>query len=186
MNRSIGMIVKAARRRAGLVLVELGEKVGMSTSTLSDLETGKLKNPLPPSELVRISDALLDRQMLVEYCGTCPVRSRIVIRKFTPLNNIVPGAIPAMLKTTQKISTVAEALHNMMTRLCDLSFRADPDFREHRNEFILKVFEAKNALEIVLDQSAHECLVSNEELLVLMEMHRANNVRKGHHTEEQG
>jgi len=177
----IGDLVKEARQRAGMTLTELGEKIGSSSSALCDLERGNLKNPPSVFDLVKISDALMDRKLLSEFCNDCPLRDRIRIQKFKPLNNIVPGAIPAMIKTIQKISVAAEALESMMRLLCNSTFRDDPEYLSYLNSFFLRVIEAQNGLEIVVQQSEDDGLITHEKYMTLRDIHRQENIRKGHH-----
>lgn len=181
----IGSLIQEARKRASMTLTELGELIGASASTLSTVENDQRTAPSIP-ELVKISDALMDRQLLREFCNACPIRGRIAIQKFKPLNNIVPGVLPAMIKTTQKISLAAEALNSMMTRLCNSNFRQDPEYGTYRNATFLRLIEAMRGLEIVVEQAEAEGLISSEEFLVLKDIHRQQNVAKGHHIETEG
>ena len=180
----VGAMVKAARLRSGMTLTELGEKIGSSASALCELERDNLKNPPSVFDLVRISDVLMDKELLVGFCTACPLRDRIQIQKFRPLNNIVPGAIPAMIKSTQKIALAAEALNSMMQRLCNANFQDDPEYLTYRNSVFLRLIEAMNGLEIVVQQSESEGIITQDEFRTLRDFHRQENIRKGHHRVE--
>lgn len=179
----IGSMIKAARNRSGITLTELGERIGASASTLSTLENDQKAVAPSVTELVRISDALMDRQLLQEFCTKCVVRTRIPIKKFRPLNNIVPGVLEAIVKTTEKISLAAEALHSMMGRLCNSSFADDPEFHTFRNNTFLRVIEAMHGLEILVEQAVTKGIISHDEFLVLKDVHRQQNIDKKHHVE---
>jgi transcriptional regulator with XRE-family HTH domain len=181
--KKIGNIIKQARVRAHMTLTELAELVDSSASTLSVLENGQQKNPPAPADLVRISDSLRDTLMLVEYCDACPIRERIIIRKFPPLNSIVPGVIPAAVKTSQKCAEAAEAIQRMMSRLTNRNFAQDPEFEQMRDATILKIYESKRGLEIILDQLTTGGVVTDKELKVLERIHQQQCVDKGHHVE---
>lgn len=180
-----GAMIKAARQRAGMTLTELGEEIGSAASTLSAIENDQQKNPPSIQELVKISDVLKDRQLLSDFCIACPVRSRIAIRKFRPLNNIVPGVFPALIKTSQKISLASEAIDAMAKRLTNSNFQQDPEYLSFRNAFFLRIIEAMNGFEILVSQAEESSVISHDEFLVLKDMHRQQNVDKGHHVEEE-
>lgn len=181
--RKIGAMVKEARKRANLTQGELGEVIGISAPALCELETGNRKNTPAPEEMVRIHDALHDVKMLQEYCDFCPIRQRIIIRKFKPLNNILGGAHVSVMKIIQKLAEASEALSMMMPKMLRKGFAEDADFREYRNEAIIKLIDIKRGAEIVLEQMVEDEVVSSDELLLLMDMQQQRCVEKGHHIE---
>jgi transcriptional regulator with XRE-family HTH domain len=177
----IGAIMKRARERAGLTLRELAAKVGSSAATLSLIENDNMVHPLSPPELVRISDQVLDRLMLVEYCDSCPVRMRIVIHKFPPLNNTLPGAQIAIMKVVRKMAEASDALQPMLDKLLNAGFRADPDFREYRNRAFLKILDMERGLEILKRESMAQGLITMDELQMLRDIQQRQCEEKGHH-----
>lgn len=177
----IGSIMKRARVRAGLTLSELGARIGRSASQLSVIENGQTSNPLSPADLIIISDVVFDRQMLVEYCDSCPIRSRIIIKKFPPLNNIVPSSQVAAMKVIQKLSTAADSLQPMLQKLLNSNFADDPDFREFRNGAILNLLDVKRGAEILVDQLLVQGVITADELRILAEMQQRLCEEKGHH-----
>ena len=180
----IGEMLKRARERAGLTLRELGERIGKSAGQLSQIENDKVVNPLSPADMVDISDAVLDRKMLAEYCDSCPIRSRIIIKKFPPLNNIVPGSQIAAMKVINKLSTATDSLQPMLQKLLNSNFADDPDFREFRNGAIINLFDVKRGAEILLDQLQEQGVISPDELRILAEMQQRLCEEKGHHIPE--
>ena len=182
----VGAIIKNARVRMGLTLSELAALIGSSTSTLSTVENDKQANPLSPTEMVAISDAILDRHMLEEYCNLCPIRTRILIRKFPGLNKIVPGALPATLKVIQKLAEVADTLQPMLSKMLNRNFAQEEGFAEFRNEALLKLIDLKRGTEILLDQFMAQGIVTPDELRMLRDMQQRLCEQKGHHDPEQG
>lgn len=181
---STGTIVKNARQRVGMTLTELAEMVGSSSSSLSMLENNQHKYPPSPGELVEISDALHDTQMLQEYCGGCPVRKRIIIRKFPPLNNILPGAHVSAMKTGQKLAEAAEMVQTMLTKMLKKDFHLDPEYLEYRDQTIIKIIDAKRGAETLLGKMQQEGFVSSGELRMLASVQQQMCIEKGHHIEE--
>jgi len=182
----VGSIIKAARLRADFTLSELGEKVGSSASTLSALENGQQKNPPSPAEMVQISDALLDRRMLDEYCRSCPVRVRIVIRKFPPLNKIVGGSLAAALKTSQKLAESSESVQSMLSRMLRPDFHLDPEYHVFRDSVIIKIIDAKRGAEILLDQLIADKVLTEDDLHKLKAEQQKLCIQKGYHVETEG
>jgi DNA-binding XRE family transcriptional regulator len=182
----VGAILKAARQRAGLTLSEVAAQIGSSASTLSAVENDLHKNPLTPAEMVGISDVIMDRVMLREYCDACPIRSRILVRKFPGLNQIVPGAIPATLKVIEKLADAADTLQPMLSKMLNRNFAQDPEFIDYRNGALLKVLDLKRGAEILMDQFQEQGIVTAEELRMLRDMQQRLCEAKGHHVPEEG
>jgi len=176
-----GSILKRARKRANITLRELGELVNMSASQLSNIENDQIANPLGPEEMVKASDAVKDRQMLTEYCNCCSIRSRIIVKKFPPLNNIRRGSLVAMLKVSQKTSSLAERLPHMINKLLAPDFRQDPEFMEHRNDTVLLLLDLIRGLGICLDEMQAENILNADELVVLKDMQQRLCEEKGYH-----
>lgn len=179
-----GPIIKRARERAGLTLRELGERIDRSASQLSVIENGHVVNPLSPVEMIEISDAVLDRQMLVEYCDSCLIRSRVVVKKFPPLNNIIPGAQIAILKVLGKLSAASETLDNMLPKMLNKNFVTDPDYREFRNKAILTLYEVQHGAATLFDQFVEDGIISHDGLLLLADIHQRTCEEHGHHVPE--
>jgi len=177
----IGAMVERLRKRNGWTLRELGETIDYSASHLSQIENDQVKNPLTPGDLVTISDATKDRLILDEYCTACPIRTRIMIRKFPPLNKIVEGPIAATVKVTQKLAEAADALQPMLVKLLYPNFREDPDYREYRNKAIMKLIDLKRGAEILLDKYVKYGVLTHDELKLLEELQQRECETKGYH-----
>jgi hypothetical protein len=158
-----------------------GRLDGYSTSTLSAIENDQQKNPLSPADMVTISDATHDREMLDEYCLACPIRDRIIVRKFPPLNNILPGAQISTMKVTQKLAEASDALQGMLPKLLRKDFNQDPDFLEYRNAAILKLLDVKRGTEILLDELIRGGVVTSDELRTLQTEQQRLCEQHGHH-----
>lgn len=178
---SIGAMVKRLRGRKGWTLRELGAVIGYSPSQLSAIENDDVKNPLTPSDLVAISNATFDREICDEYCLACDIRTVIPIKKYLPLNNIVPGIHVSTMKVIQKLTQALEVLQPMLAKLLNSKFMEDPDYREYRNRTILLLIDVKRGVEILLSKYVKHGVLTLDELKVLEEMQQAQCVEKGHH-----
>jgi transcriptional regulator with XRE-family HTH domain len=179
-----GTLIKAARNRAGMTLTELAEKTDSSASVLCDLENGKRKAAPTPAEMVIFSDTLQDQTLLYDYCDRCPVRSRILPRKFLPLNNVLVNAHASTLKTAQKLSEAADKLQAMLGKMLKKDFQQDPEYHSYRDEAIIRIIDAKRGAEILLDQLQSLGIVTAEELRVLVSAQQMMCVAKGHHIQD--
>ena len=180
----VGPIIKKARQRMGLTLSDLANLTGSSISTLSAVENDKQQNQLTPGDMVAISDATRDREMLSEYCFLCPIRSRIIIRKFQPLNNILPGAHVSMLKVLQKLSEASNALEAMLPKMLRQNFDQDPDYLEYRNTTILKGFDVQLGIQTMFEQLRQSGVVTADDLKLLQDVHHRLCEEKGHRLPE--
>ena len=106
MSRSIGSLIRDARKRAGMTQGELGSAVGVSAASICETE-GDNRKVFSPDLMVAVSDAVHDIRLLQEYCDMCPIRKRIIVRKFRALNNIQGGTHIATLKVNQKLAEAA-------------------------------------------------------------------------------
>lgn len=181
MKRDIGNMVKLARNRAGMMQSELGSEIGLSASSVSELEGGNRTKSLPPEDMVRISDALHDMELLQSYCTTCPLRKRISIRKFTPLNSIIPGSIASAVKNVQKLSEAAETLSRLLPKMLTPGFEVCPDFIEFRNTTVIKAIDVRRGLEILFDQLIKDRILSESDLKSLEDVQQRLCEAKGYH-----
>jgi len=184
MKRNIGEMIKGARKRANMTQGELGSLIGVTAPAICELEAGNRSSSPNPDDMVQIADAVHDVKLMQDYCESCPLRKRIIIRKFKPLNNILPGAHVSTLKVCQKMSEASEKLSVMVPKMLRKGFEADPDFREHRNETIIAILDAKRGTEILIDQLLEQGLLNSDELQVLVEMQQHLCEAKGHHVPE--
>ncbi len=181
MNRDTGNMIKAARKRAGLTQGELGERIGVTASAICQMETGDRAYDFSPKTIRRIADALYDMQLLHNYCLTCDLRSRISIRKFTPLNNIVPGAIGAAVKNVQKMSEAMEMLSQLLPKMLSPGFESCPDFIDFRNTTVMKAIDVRRGLEILFDQLIREKILTEGDLKMLEDVQQRMCEEKGYH-----
>ena len=186
MRRDIAGMVRAARKRQGMTQQELAQKIGVSGAAICDLETGDRKSPVSDEEMVKISDALHDQAILHEYCITCYVRKRISIRKFTPLNSIVPGAMQAAVKNVQKLTEATEMLSQLLPKMLAPGFRECPDFIEHRNTTVIKAIDVRRGLEILFDQLVTDKILTEVDLKTLEDVQQRLCVEKGYHRDMEG
>ncbi len=183
--RVIGLMVRDSRKRANMTQSELGECIGLSASAVCQIEAGNNKSAPPPEDMVTISDAVRDTKLLQEYCDLCPIRTRIIIRKFRALNNIQGGAHVATIKVNQKLAEATEALSVMLPKMLRKGFETCPEYHEFRNEAILKILDVKRGCEILLDQMLEGGVMSANELRVLVDTQQRLCELKGHHIPEQ-
>ena len=176
-----GAIIKAARKRAGLTLQELGSLVNFSASQLCEIENDKTKTPPSPVDMVRIAEALFDTTLLHDYCNRCPIRSKIIIKKFPPLNNINTEPAVMAMKVMDKLAVAADTLQPMLRKMLARDFRNDPEYTEYRNTAILKILDVKRGTEILLDEFAAQGVVSMAELRTLVDMQQRLCEEHGHH-----
>jgi transcriptional regulator with XRE-family HTH domain len=181
MSARTGKILKAARERAGLTLTDLAAVIGMSSAGLCNLENGKNKTPPSPDEMVALSDALGDRTMLVEYCCGCELRTRIKIRKFTPLNNVIGGSLGANYKLTEKLAVMAEKAPAMMSGILNPNFKQDPESDKFLDDYLLNLFDIMRVAETIVDKLVAEGFRTEERVLILKQAHQAMCERKGYH-----
>ena len=181
---NIGMLLKAARHRSGKTLTEVAAITGSSSAAICEVENGKRKSLPSPMEMVAFSDALHDTKLLAEYCDSCPIRTRILPRKFLPLNNVLVNAHASAIKTAQKFSEAADMSQAMVGKMLKKDFQQDPEFLDYRDQAIIKVLDAKRGAEILLDQLQGLGIVSAEDLRTLVSAQQMMCIAKGHHIEE--
>jgi len=180
MSRNIGEIVRVSRKKRGLTQGDLASRVGVTAAAICNLETGTRTSELTPEEMVKLSDALHDTSVLNQYCISCPLRTRISIRKFKPLTNIVPGVMQATLKNIQKMSETVDLLGKMMPKMLAPGFEQDPDFIDFRNEVLLRAIDVRRGIETLFDQVISQGFMTSVELKMLEDLQQRMCVEKGY------
>ena len=69
--KQIGVIIRRARRKAGLTQTELGKKIGLRQATISKLEKGE-----PATQISTLLDALtaLGLEVVIDERGRAPAK----------------------------------------------------------------------------------------------------------------
>lgn len=178
----IGSTIRAARKKRGWTLDQLGDVVGLTKGTLSSYEAEKV---LPPVEtLCKIADALNDLSILVSHCQSCPVRKHIFLKQFPDLNNIRrdPAIIAARLR--KEMLEGAEALDRLTERFSDADFKSRPDYQRVFESEMEQVIDAKRAIEILEFELIMSGFHSSADLQKVYDRQQAKCIANGHHKPE--
>ncbi len=131
-----------------MLLKDLGAKVGLSNSTLSDFEHDKPKGGIAPQTLIRIAAALDAPSLLIHFCGSCPVRQEILSRRFPELNSRKqrgPSFIASLLR--QEMEEGLEAVERLKEVCADTGLRNSPDREELFRTEMGRILEVKNCID---------------------------------------
>jgi transcriptional regulator with XRE-family HTH domain len=74
MHKSYGKAIAHYRKSKGITQAGLGSLAGLPQNTISNMESDKVKSGIRASDMVRISQALDEPEVLVAFCKACPVR----------------------------------------------------------------------------------------------------------------
>lgn len=119
-----GKTIARCRKKKGLTQTALGDRAGVAQNTLSNIEGGKGKNGVRPVDMVRISQALDEPEVLVAFCHACPVRPFVFPEGVTS----DPAASFDKLRTEMEIAGVLAL--DLSAKLSDPGFRDSPEFKK--------------------------------------------------------
>lgn len=179
----IGDTIRAARKKRGWTLDQLGDAVGLTKGTLSSYETGQVVSPV--ETLCKIADALNDLSILVHHCQSCPVRKHIFLKQFPELNNIRrdPAIITARLR--KELIEAAEAVDRLQERFTDKDFKSQPDYMEVFEREMEQVIDAERNIEILKFELILSGTHSSADMQRVCERQQQKCIDNGHHKPEE-
>ena len=181
----IGEKIKAARKKRGWTLDQLGSAVGLGISTLSGYENDNTKGGPDTETLCKIADALNDLSILVSHCQSCPVRKHIFLKQFPELNNIRrdPAIITARLR--KELIEAAEAVDRLQERFTDKDFKSQPDYMEVFEREMEQVIDAERNIEILKFELILSGTHSSADMQRVYERQQQKCIDNGHHKPEE-
>lgn len=181
---TIGEKIKAARKKRGWTLEQLGGEVAVGISTLSDYENDKTKNGPDLDIVCRIADALNDISILTHHCQSCPVRQMAFIKQFPDLNNIQTHPAIITNKLRIELEEAVAALNRFSELLMDADFRSKPGYMEEFEKAMEQVIDAERAIEIVKLELVLSGTHSSLDLKRVYEAQQVKCIAHGHHKPE--
>jgi len=180
----VGDTIRAARKKRGWTLDQLGDVVGLTKGTLSSYEAGRVAPYV--ETLCKIADSLNDLSILVHHCQSCPVRKHIFLKQFPDLNNIRhdPAIIAARLR--REMTEAVDALDRLAERFSDADFKSRPDYLEVFEREMEQVVDAERAIEILKFELVLSGTHSSADLKKVYDRQQAKCIANGHHKPTEG
>ncbi|MCP3177270.1 helix-turn-helix domain-containing protein [Desulfuromonas sp. KJ2020] len=178
---TIGEKIRQSRKSKGMRGEDLGLAVGLTKSTISKIEKDGIKGGPDPETLVRISEALEDKSILIYALLNNPICQRIIPRAFAPLNNINENTSAILAKLREELNEAVEAV-DILARIFSVK---DPTTTPAYKETLLaKLEQIIDAPRCIEELFAHlkECgAMSEEEHLEVHIRQQAKVEAHGHH-----
>lgn len=178
---TLGEKIKAARKKRGWTLEQLGSAVNLGISTLSGYENDQTKGGPDTDTLCKIADALNDISILTHHCQTCPVRNMAFIRQFPDLNNIRRDPAVIATRLRKEMLEGAAALEQLTERFSDADFKSRADYPETFARLMEQVIDAKRGIEILEFELVLSGTHSSQDLKRVYEAQQAKCIAHGHH-----
>ena len=119
-----GKTIAKFRKAKGLTQAELGKRAGVAQNTISNIENSKIKGGVNAADMVRISEALGEPEVLSSFCHACPVRPYI----FKDAGEVDPAE--ALDEMRLGMESAAALAFDLQGKLSDPSFRNSPEFQK--------------------------------------------------------
>lgn len=179
--KTIGDVIVAARKKAGLTLIQLGNMIGLSKSAVAAMETNQSKGGPDAQILIRTSETLQAPEILLHYCETCPIRNHIFIKFYPDLNNIrrEPAVIAARLR--KEMMEAIEALDQIGERFSDKDFKSRPDYQEQFKKSMEQVLDVERGIEVLKFELLLSGIHTKADLQEVYDRQQAKCEAHGHH-----
>lgn len=177
----IGSVLKAARKKRGWTLEQLGDAVGFTKGTLSSYENDNTKGGPDTDTLCKIADSLNDLSILVSHCQSCPVRRHIFLKQFPDLNNIRRDPAIIATRLRKEMSEAVEALDRLAERFSDADFKSRTDYMEVFEREMEQVVDAERAIEVLKFELVISGVHSSADLQKVYANQQAKCIANGHH-----
>ena len=181
MSISLGRRISASRRNKNMNLDDLGALIGLSRSQLSIVERDLIKGGPDPELMVKISEALGDRSLLIAYLQNNPVYKSVIPQIFPDLNNIRrdPAIIFSRLRKEMREGCDACEVLEQIFENADprKSVGFDAVFAAQMEQII----DVKRGIEILEVQLLESAIMTEEDHRSIYLAQDEKCVRKGHH-----
>ncbi len=176
---NLGCFIQKARKRRHFTGEALGEKTGLSKSTISKIETGNLE--ATPEQVLRIADALEDDSILFAYLENNPVYKAVIPRVFPELNNIRPDPAAMFAKIINEAEEAVDAAKKLAEVFLRVDYQDTPGFGQKFVEGMEQLLDVKRAVEELEHRLVLSQVVSRGELSEIYEVQQRKCERNGHH-----
>lgn len=182
--KKIGQKIRESRRRQGMLGEELGRRVGLGKSAISQIENNLRKDGPDPKTLVKIADALNDLSILAEYCAKCPIKEEVFLRLFPDLNNInrVPAVIASRLR--KELDEAESAASELAELLSNRDFQGRPGFMDDFRRHFEQIIDAKRCIESLEWELIISGAIRSKDLREVYALQQQKCVDHGHHKPE--
>lgn len=180
----IGQKICAARKNKNMTGEALGAAVGVAASTISKIENEQIKGGPDRETLVKISDALGDRSILLYALLNDPICKRIIPRAFAPLNNTRKDPLAALTKFREEIHEADEAAKILERIFSHADPSRAPAYKETLFTNLEQIIDVTRAMEEMIDKLKTDGALTDEEHLEVYIRQQAKCERNGHHKSE--
>ncbi len=181
---TIGQKIKEVRKRKGLSGAELGGLVGTSKSYISKIETDSIKGGPEPEILIKLSEALDDRTILVHALMENPICQMIIPRAFAPLNNINDNPSAVLAKLREELAEAIEAA-DILSRIFSVKEPQNtPNYKETLLANCEQILDTCRCVEEMFAKFKESGAMTEEDHLEIRIRQQAKVERNGHHKKE--
>jgi len=181
---TLGKTIKAARKKMGISLDDLGFKVGLAKSSLSGIENDNFKNGPDPKTLIRIADALSAPEILLHHCENCPIRQHIMLRHYPELNNIRKDPASIIAKMRKEMQEAIEAADALGEKYLKVDFKNDPEYERTFTEAMEQILDVERVIETLKFELVLNQIHTQEEMQKVIDHQQQKCIEHGHHVPE--
>ena len=181
---TIGQKIHDARKRKNMTGEMLAALVGVSASAVSKLENDQFKGGPGPEILIKISDALDDRSILIYALLENPICQRIIPRAFQPLNNIKTDPSAIFVKLQEELEEAIEAAKILARIFTAKDPASTPNYRETLLANLEQILDVPRGVEEMFSSLKESGALSEEEHLEVHVRQQAKVEAHGHHRPE--
>ena len=179
-----GEKIKKSRKTAGVTREDLALHLGISPAAVSKIENDDLKFGPTPEILIKISDYLNDRSILVYSLLNNPICQRIIPRAFTPLNNINDNTSAILAKLKEELEEAIEAVDILSRNFSIKDPTANPAFKEVLLAKLEQIIDVPRCVEELVSHIKEGGFLLEEEHLEVHIRQQAKVEAHGHHVPE--
>jgi transcriptional regulator with XRE-family HTH domain len=181
---TLGQKIKNRRKEAGITRDEIADRLGVSPAAVTKIEQDSLKFGPTPETLIKISEILGDRSILLHALMENPICQMIIPRAFAPLNNINENPSAIVAKLREELEEAVEAT-NILSRIFSVKEpESTPAFKETLLANLEQILDVSRCVEEMFAEFKDCGALSEEEHLEVRIRQQAKVERNGHHKPE--
>lgn len=150
--QTLGQKINQVRKMAGMSSAGLANAIGISSSSMSYIERDFYKDGPSAETVVRISDVLKDKSILLNYLENNPVYQSIVYKEMPDLNGIRHNPANTLIKFAIEADKSAQAARALSHLFMESESIEVTKFDEVLRENLKHIVDIQNRSEILFLQ----------------------------------
>lgn len=178
---SLGKKIQKTRKLAGVRAADIADYLGITASSMSNIENDNHKGGVQPETVVKIATFLDDNSILLHYLKENPVYRAIIQHIFPDLDNIRRDPAIIFSRFAREAQESAEAALILAEIFSSADPRELPNFEETFKSNLEKIVDVQRCAEVLFTELIAAGVMSDDDQRDVHALQQRKCEARGHH-----